>query len=169
MNFQNNTTFEAIPQFYDSRDEIFRAFSKLDPVIFQTKSFMNQPDITVLPKSQYFGQENRLLLGQQSTQACDDKSESAGSAIDGLRRNENVLPEVKLLLSMQKICPSSKFFKKSKKNHKKTKEISKIKPKNKNGSKLIISIPLNFLQNDASHEKADVKSQKSSGVVSLKF
>ena len=81
------------------------------------------------------------------------------------------MPEVKLLLSMQKICPSTKFFKKSKKNHKKTKnaEISKIKPKNKNGSKLIISIPLNFLQNEVSHDKADVRSQKSSGVVSLKF
>ena len=98
-------------------------------------------------------------MGQQSTQAYDDKSESAASGNDGLKKNENILPEVKLLLKMQKICPSTKFFKKSKKSKKtKTSEVSKIKPKNKTGSKLIISIPLNFLQNEVSHDKIEVRS-----------
>ena len=93
---------------------------------------------------------------------------SGASATHSASQNESILPEVKLLLKMQKICPSTRFFKKSKKNQKKTKktDISKIKPKSKKGDKLIISIPLNMMKNEVSQ---DVRSQKSSCVVSLHF
>ena len=83
-------------------------------------------------------------------------------------------PEVKLLLNLQKICPSIRFFKKSKKNIKRTKtvraqNIKKIKPAMTKNTKMIISIPMNLISDELSQGNIDARSRGSSGVISLKF
>jgi hypothetical protein len=111
---------------------VFEALSKLNSVsqVGQVQNLSSQQDFQLLKKNSSF--ENRIPSGHISTNSCDDKSDSAQFGIDSVKAETIIYPEVKLLLSLQKIAPSTKFFKKSRKTNSKkiaAKSLKNVKSK----------------------------------------
>ena len=158
MNFQ---LFDKQRQNFQGAEEALIMSLSNPSLVKQIGEVLNsstQGDLTMLTNYQKFlSQFNQSFVStnstaHNSTKSCDsaDNIAMAQRHLEVSQPTKRVLyPEVKMLLKIQKIRPSTKLFKKKVKDSKmkKPKSNSKSSDSSRNKNSLIISIPLNLTGN----------------------
>ena len=155
MNFQ---LFDKQRQNFQGAEEALIMSLSNPSLVNQIGEVLNsstQGDLTMLSNYQKFlSQFNQSFAStnstaHNSTKSCDSANNlaMAHKNLEVSQPTKRVLyPEVKMLLKIQKIRPSTKLFKKKVQDSemKKAKSQSKSSESSKNKNSLIISIPLNL-------------------------